>query len=116
MSVEKFVDILAKRLDRRNVLVKMGTGVVGGVAALMGLPQGASADYVHAKCCHLCKVPSACSCPPRPNGCVWCWSCLWGDGFWYSCCECHSSDDYCGSGCVNILCSFIYKLGQGPVR
>lgn len=73
MSAEKLVDVLARRLDRRRVLAKLGMGAVGGLAALAGLPGRAAAGPVDWRCCHLCRqnsgLCSGCSC-------VWCWGCL----------------------------------------
>ncbi len=61
MSTEKLVEALGKRIDRRDFLVKVGKGIIGGLLGLMGLPQSASALYRYA-CCNLCQAPSNCSC------------------------------------------------------
>ncbi len=49
MSTEKLVEDLAKQIDRRTVLGKLGTlgvGLVGGLVGLMALPETAAAvDY-----------------------------------------------------------------------
>lgn len=107
MSMEELVADVAKQLDRRSFLGKAGAAVVGGLMALMGLPQTASA-IIRYKCCNLCKGAST-SC--SNCACTWCWSCQWSDGYWYRCCECHSNTSYCGGDCDNVTCSWSTRIG-----
>jgi hypothetical protein len=41
MSSEKLVEGLAKRIDRRRALLKMGMSILGGLTSLMGLSRDA---------------------------------------------------------------------------
>ncbi len=118
MATEKLVESLARRIDRRNFLKKLGTGAIGALLAMMGLSQGASAAHggcppglVDAQCCCLCKQPSQ-SC----NNCVctWCWSCVLG-GTWL-CCECHTQNNPCIDDCPDVNCSYMQYLGAKPPR
>jgi len=114
VSTEKLVEVLGKRIGRRNVVVKTAVGTVGALLAIMGLPQLAAAYSVY--CCSLCNPSNGTSCPNGCNVCAWCWSCLWTDGFYYSCCECHSSGS-CGSRtCTGACASYAVRLGQAPIR
>ena len=111
MSTEKLVEDLAKQLDRRRFLGKAGAAVMGGLMALMGLPQTASAGTIPYKCCNLCKgYSSSCS----NCACTWCWSCPWGDGYYYSCCECYSQSSGGCVGCNNVTCSWSRRIGARP--
>jgi hypothetical protein len=108
MPTEKLVEGLAKQLDRRTFLAKLGAGTVGVLLALMGFPQRAAAyDYA---CCHLCNAPSSCSgcasCSGNQCGkgtcgsnCSWCWDCCDANRHMYRCCECYSSPPSCCGGC-----------------
>lgn len=106
MSKERFVERLAERVSRRPFLVKVGTGAVGGLLALMGLPQRADAYWWN--CCNLCYAPggdcSSCSC-------TWCWTCNDGSTS-YRCCECYDEGSpYCdGEHCERVVCSYGYQL------
>ena len=120
MSTEKLVKGVAEQIERRRFLKKTGAAVIGGLMALMGLPQTALASCSPglnvAYCCCLCK-PNSGSC--GSCACVWCWSCQWIDGYWYRCCECHSQSSTC-SGCNDVTCSWSSRIGvmpaSGPVR
>jgi hypothetical protein len=101
MSTEKLVEDLAKQIDRRTFLGKvgkMGVGIVGGLLGLMALPQTAAAAH---PCCNLCVSPSTCGNNCR---CRWCWTCQASDGSKYRCCECHSGKN-CGRNCREVTCA-----------
>lgn len=110
MSVDRLVEVIARQIDRRNALVRLGTGAVGSLAALIGLPLGASAT-VRWRCCDLCKGNSG-SC--SGCACTWGWSCN-QDGHHYQCAECHRDTSYCGPGCSNVKCSYGYRKGRSAV-
>lgn len=108
MSTDKLVQSLGNRLNRRNILVKTGMGMVGALAAAMGVSREAGAQE---KCCGLCYPPDP-NCPGEGCACVWCWYCLWsGDGNYYACCECHGSTADCGDDCNNVKCSWTNLYG-----
>lgn len=109
MSPEQFVEKLGKRLDRRNLMMKMGFGVTSGVAALLGVSR-ASALYGY-YCCTLC-LPNSGGC--GTYACVWCWTCFYSP-YNYTCCEYHTDTSYCGSGCGNVGCSHGYRQPYAPV-
>jgi len=110
MSTENLIKALAKGIDRRSFLTKLGIGSIGGLMTLMGLPKHAAA-LVNYKCCHLCNAPSSCS----NCACTWCWSCQYTDGFFYQCCECHNNTSNCGSGCgSNTPCSYVIRGMLAP--
>ncbi len=111
MATEKFVEAIARQINRRDFLKKLGAGTVGALLAFLGLSRPAFA-YNYA-CCHLCWPAGSTSC----TTCAWCWSCLHEDGWWYACCECHSTNDGCtGGGCTNVEHSYYYRLGMAPSR
>ncbi|MES4787243.1 MAG: hypothetical protein C4294_17095 [Nitrospiraceae bacterium] len=56
MATEKLVESLARQIDRRNFLKKLGASTVGALLALMGLSQTAFATVSYA-CCNLCHLP-----------------------------------------------------------
>lgn len=81
MATEKLVEAIARQIDRRDFLKKLGASTVGALPAFLGLSRPASA-YNYA-CCHLCWPAGSNSC----TTCAWCWSCLHEDGWWYACCD-----------------------------
>lgn len=107
MATEKLVEALARQIDRRSFLGKVGVGIVGGLLGIMGLPQTVTAT-VKEKCCNLCVSPST-SC--SNCACVWCWRCPYL-GMYYNCCECHRDTTNCGSGCSNVGCSYTTQAPQ----
>lgn len=103
MSSKGLVEGLAQRIDRRNAVVKVGMGVVGGLAALMGVPRDAAAGTVQSGCCNLCVSPTACT----GCTCVWCWYCCESDGSAVQCCECYKSGGSCKGDCGNVKSSCV---------
>lgn len=105
MSIDKLTEGLAKQLDRRTFLIRVGAGAIGALAALMGLPKNAAAAQY--ACCGLCVAYSS-SC----TGCYcqWSWYCCDGHHL-YKCKEC-----YRGScSCNDQACSSAEYLGWGGV-
>jgi len=109
MSTERLAEGLAKRLDRRKTLARIGAALAGGVGGIFGFTREAGALY-YWRCCGLCQ-PNSGSC--SGCACAWCWTCPW-DGYYVRCCECHSNTSYCDSSCRNVQCSFAYQIGQSP--
>lgn len=107
MSTEQLVEGLGKRLGRRNLLVKLGTGAVGATLGLMGLAPSASAATVRVWCCNLCNGGSG-SCGSCV--CTWCWACCYGS-YLFSCCDCYNYGPNCG-GCP-ARCSYTINRGTG---
>lgn len=105
MSAESLVEGLGARIGRRKYLVKLGTGTVGALLALMGLTQTVAASPY---CCSLCNSDSG-SC--SGCACTWCWACCYGD-FLFDCCECFSAQQNCGRVCPAI-CSWTVNRGTG---
>lgn len=101
MSFEKLAEGLARRIDRRNAIAKIGAGAMGGLFALMGV-KDASALY-YRQCCTLCKSPST-SC----SGCAWCWECCNQNGT-FRCCEYGGA---CNGSCSGVTCSRITKVNN----
>jgi hypothetical protein len=113
LSEEDLVRGLARRMERRKFLAKLGAGSLGVVLGLAGQSKQAAALWT-VWCCHLCLSPNQ-GCVGGCSTCAWCWSCLHTDGFWYQCCECHYIDDGCpDASCTRVYCSEAWKLGQGP--
>jgi hypothetical protein len=97
MAAEKIVQNLAGRIARRQFLSRAGMSVVGGLAAIMGLPRATEAGFCPSplyqySCCCLCGAPTGCS----GSACTWCWSCRTSAGRTRYCCECYYP---CGSAC-----------------
>jgi hypothetical protein len=99
---DKLVILLAEAIDRRSFLRRAGATALGVVAALLGVPMVALAYYPYG-CCNLCQ-PRSQSC--SNCACTWCWTCIYGS-HQMQCCECHRDPDYCGSGCSNVICSYV---------
>ncbi|MBI5877941.1 MAG: twin-arginine translocation signal domain-containing protein [Chloroflexi bacterium] len=114
MAPEKLVEAIARQIDRRDFLKKLGAGTFGALLAFLGLSRPAFA--VDVACCHLCYSPGSTTC----NTCAWCWNCWWdpalgGDGWGYQCCECHSTNDGCPYGdCGNVDHSYYRRVGTMP--
>lgn len=114
MSSERMLEILARGIRRRTFLVRVGTGAVGLALGMLGQTKMAAGTFVYA-CCTLCFVPDA-NCGLNCTTCAWCWLCN-NAGTWWSCCECHSTNDGCGVGdCVGVYCSYAQRSGFAPVR
>lgn len=112
MSAERLVEILGKKLGRRNFLVKLGIGTGGGLIGLIGRSQQVSAGPY---CCNLCFPGGGSSC--SGCACSWCWTCYFSGSGYYQCCECHDDTSNCGGdSCRNVICSWWNYLGQRPVR
>lgn len=110
MSTEKLVGALAKRIGRRKFLVKMGTGFIGGLLALVGAPRLALATVQYG-CCNLCNWPSSCS----GCNCTWCWTCCDTTvNQQLACCECFSTNPPCGKTCNGVTCSYVINEGGCP--
>lgn len=120
MSTEKLVESLARQISRRDFLKTLGAGAIATLLAFLGPPETASGTHggcapglYDRYCCCLCKIPGSTTC----TTCAWCWSCgPWGPrGDYYSCCECHKTNDGCpGSGCSNVDHSYVRLLGHAP--
>lgn len=115
MATEKFVEAIARQIDRRNFIKQLGTSTLGALLALMGLSQTAFA-LVPFKCCSLCFNPGpSCYDPNCPTDVVpgsWCWTCAYGGQTW-RCCECKYANADCADNCYGVYASSAECVG-GP--
>ena len=108
MASKRLIDSLGKRLDRRNLVVRMGVGATAGVAALLGVSK-AAATYP-SFCCNLC-LPDYGACIGYT--CAWCWYCYLSNTH-YNCCEFYNTQSCSSDGCSGALCSHAKQTPYAP--
>ena len=107
---EEFVQRLGKAVARRKLLARVGSGVLGAVFVVVGLPDQASAAIV--RCCSLCKSPTQpLCCGARAPFCAWAWNCCYA-GTRYRCTETYCSSGSCTGSCTGVTCSHIRAISS----
>ena len=110
MSSEDLIRRVGDLVDRRAFLRRLGASAVGGLMLLLGIASPAL-GYYNCQCCLLCRPCSTAPC--TPCACVWAWTCYSGGKLW-RCVECHGDTSYCGSQCLNVVCSQYVWIGDAP--
>jgi hypothetical protein len=109
----EIVHRLGDLMNRRAFLRRVAAAAAGAVGLLQGWSGFGVADTLYpCACCWLCKPCNYFPC----SGCTcsWTWHCLDQSGVVWRCQECHGTNAYCDSRCVDVICSRARRTGLAP--
>jgi hypothetical protein len=109
----EIVHRLGDLMNRRAFLRRVAAAAAGAVGLLQGWSGFGVADTLYpCACCWLCRPCNYFPC--SGCACTWTWHCPDQSGTIWRCHECHGTNTYCGSGCLNVICSRAERTGLSP--